>query len=384
MQRDAVRPGRAGLRARDLLRWCFRPATRELGPVRLRESAVEAVGPLLSHHRGWGLLHSRRDLVLDPPPGLLEAAQGFSRRILFQQMNAHADLVALADRLGAAGVPWLMVKGPVLAELSYAQPEQRPYGDLDVLVSPGSLRAAVAALEAGGWVVLDRNWTLALHRMVGELHLTGPLGTLVDLHWSLQNRESRRRQVRVGTSTLFERGTTVTLRGLAVRTLSPADTLVHLCLHAAGDGADRLMHLADIAALLPDRPDGWAEVLVTAQEWGVGEAMAIVLQRTAYELDVDVPAATIRRLSPSPGPRLAETAVHRLWPVAGAAQPHGPAARWARWRLDGGAVHWPMPHRRRTTVPFTDSPADPGSVLHDAGGAAGRELYLRAVEATAP
>lgn len=382
MRRDAVRPGSNGLSAPDLLRWCFRPATRELGPVRLRETALDAVGPLLTHHRGWGLLHSRRDLVLDPPPGLLEAAQGWHRRTVFQQMNAHADLRVLADRLGAAGVPWAVVKGPVLADLSYARPEDRPYGDLDVLVAPSSLRAAVAALESGGWVVLDRNWTLALDRMVGELHLTGPLGTLVDLHWSLQNRRSRRQQVRVGTSTLLERAATVTLRGLPVQTLSPADTLVHLCLHAAGDGADRLLQLADVAALLPDRPAGWSELLSTAQEWGVGEAMAIPLQRTAYELDVDVPAAVVRRLHPGTGSRLAEAAVHRLWPVAGTPDAYGPAARWARWRLDGGVVRWPVPHRRRTAVAFTDSPDDADSVLHDAGGAAGRESYLRAVEAT--
>jgi hypothetical protein len=58
---------------------------------------------------------------------------------------------------GQAGVPWLVVKGPALAEL-HGAPDLRAYSDLDVLVPSAAFGDALAALESAGAAVLARNW----------------------------------------------------------------------------------------------------------------------------------------------------------------------------------------------------------------------------------
>ena len=75
--------------------------------------------------------------------------------------------------------------------LLYGQPDLRGYTDLDVLVSPADLPAAVTALLDGGWPFIDWQSSLDRRPPMGELHLTGPAGTPVDLHWHLFYRAAR-------------------------------------------------------------------------------------------------------------------------------------------------------------------------------------------------
>jgi len=59
--------------------------------------------------------------------------------------GAHLVLASARDRLaevlGRAGVPWAPLKGMALAGTVYPRPEERPSGDIDLLVDPSSLRA---------------------------------------------------------------------------------------------------------------------------------------------------------------------------------------------------------------------------------------------------
>ena len=163
----------------------------EAQPVELVADALSAVQDpaeaieRLSFHGAWGHAHRKGSAQgLQFPSWLADEGAGRRAWALENHLRALHDMAELRTVLDAAGVPWLTFKGPTLSVL-YGQPDLRGYTDLDVLVSPADLPAAVTALLDGGWPFIDWQSSLDRRPPMGVLHLTGPAGTPVDLHWHL-------------------------------------------------------------------------------------------------------------------------------------------------------------------------------------------------------
>jgi hypothetical protein len=113
-------------------------------PAAAELARVHRVGPALS-------LRARRLGIGGP------AAESWHRGLI--AVAAHR--LHIEDRLrgvgavlggvGAAGVPWLPLKGCDLGARVYRHPEERPVGDIDVLVPRAELPRVQAALRAIGW-----------------------------------------------------------------------------------------------------------------------------------------------------------------------------------------------------------------------------------------
>ncbi len=195
----------------------------------------------------------------------------------------HLRSLAEVERVDAAlrDMPWLLFKGPVLAEVVYGSPILRSPVDLDVLVPRASFEPAVRSLERAGCVVYERNWTLVRSAELGSLRLHTPTGALIDLHWDLLNDAAARAALTVSSADALARAREVSLGHVGrVRTLDPVDTVVHLALHAALAGAHRLVWLADVAAAYRHlTPTDRATVRIRAAAWSVEPALALVLRR---------------------------------------------------------------------------------------------------------
>jgi hypothetical protein len=202
-------------------------------------------------------------------------------------MTAMHTLGAVDDHL--AGIDHLFVKGTALAVQTTGDPTLRGPGDVDVLIDPADLGAAVDALTAQGWAPLDayttdqRSWAWRHQARVGnELALEGPTGHL-DLHWRLDPTHHGL----PGFADLWSRRATVEVGPRRVATLAPADAFRHSVRHAAKDRWDSLRSLVDIHRLAAD-PAVWPERL------------------TRFErVSLSVVAATIGL--PATAPRFADT-----------------------------------------------------------------------------
>jgi hypothetical protein len=206
------------------------------------------------------------------------------------------DVALLEAVLREAGVPWLVLKGPVLGELYYEPPDVRPYSDLDVLVGAGAFGDAVAALEAAGCRVAQE-WPEMAGGPPGEMQLALPSGRALDLHWHLVNSPRVRRRFAVATAPLFERARPVTVGRTRVMTLGPADTLAHLLLHGWLSGGDRLVWMKDVAVCAAREGAGTVEQARTVAEgWGAGLVADAYVQRVRATFDGGAP----RCLDPAP------------------------------------------------------------------------------------
>lgn len=200
-------------------------------------------------------------------------------------LRALAETQAVAQAFAGTGVRWVVVKGVVLAQVVYRRPSVRPYSDLDVLVHPADLGPALDALEAAGFEVLDRNWRLVADSQRGEISLSTPTGTLLDLHWHLVNEASARARFSLDIAAMVERRTTADIGGMHVPTLRADDTVVHLALHAVLSGGHRLQWLLDVQQSLRWCGSPATELARTARAAGALLALRVMAQRVVQYVD---------------------------------------------------------------------------------------------------
>ena len=202
-------------------------------------------------------------------PDIASSLQATYHRALMTHLQALADLPTIGEVLDALDTPWLVVKGPVLAEIAYPRPDLRGYTDLDIVGSRSRPRRSCDALEQAGARVLDTNWDLLGRTRSSELHLM--VGrTLVDLHWHLFNIGDLRDEFPLAMAPLFERARRVALPGVTVPTLDEVDTVMHLGVHGCLSGANRLVWLKDIEQASGAPGFAWDELVARTRASGTG------------------------------------------------------------------------------------------------------------------
>jgi hypothetical protein len=246
----------------------------------------------------------------------LPEVEGAVRAALGRHLRALADLAVVQDALGGAGLPFLVVKGPVLAERVYGAADLRSYVDLDIVVRPRDAGLAVTAMEGHGLHVLDVNWPVLERSRVRELRLQAATGGAVDLHWSLA-KGPRDTDSSPPVEALLGRADTWETRSAPVKVLDWADTVVHLAVHAAGSGGHRLLWCADLRAAVAGAPADAAERLAErAAEWSAAPQVHLMLSRARSVLGAPIPQDWLDRLDVHPGWTLLAAAVDRVLPVA--------------------------------------------------------------------
>ena len=122
-------------------------------PARVAAFAWERLVTLALYHRVFPLVqwNLRRLGVEGIPSSVAERLGAYFDRNRFRIMGLTAELLALAKKFDSAGVRAVWLKGPALASAVYGNVALRPAGDLDVLVDPGGVPAALEILKNRGY-----------------------------------------------------------------------------------------------------------------------------------------------------------------------------------------------------------------------------------------
>lgn len=357
-----------------------------------RGSELDGLAQVAHFHGVEGYIHRAVGDCEGVPAAERRALGSLRMGTIMVHLRRMNDLKLVRDTFLDAGIPWLVFKGPVLAERIHGAVELRSYGDVDVLVDPRRLGDAIDALEAAGGVTLDRNWDLLCRTLKGEIHVRLPSGTTLDLHWHMLNSARLRERFPVDVFRLLDETRQVTVGGFDVPTLGPADSIIYVSLHAMLSGGHRLVWLKDVERLLAVEPWTPDEVESAARHWGARLVFLTALQRVAHVIGVPpVVSQSFRwRLRDRPWAALAAA----TWRLSAVEHERGRgsvgrlvsrsvrqdgltslgelARRSAGFLRDGGNRVAPID---RTSM----DPSDPGSILFAAGGERAKHEYLTAV-----
>jgi len=272
----------------------------------LRLAEQHGVLPLLARN----LAAHARGLPTEIEQQLRSAYEGNVRRNLWLA----SELGRIADSLSGKHLQAVPYKGPVLAETIYGDLALRTFSDLDFLISPADFERAKQALADLGYrpaeelsPAVERFWL----RKGYERSFDGAAGkNLVELQWGVLPYFYA---VDLGIDDLLARCGQTCVGRREVPCLSPEDSLLVLCLHAAKHLWTRLIWLSDIAETLRAQTMEYPLVLSRAQSLGILRIMGVSfwLAKQLFRSDIPKPLQQIVASDPEV-PALAQEFAARL------------------------------------------------------------------------
>jgi Uncharacterised nucleotidyltransferase len=271
------------------------PGPRGADRRALLESAIDwaQVIRLAEHHGVTPLVYqSLRGCSGVVPPAVLDELSNRYEHNVRKNLRFATELFRVLDCLEAHAIPSIPLKGPTLAETVYGDLALRDFSDLDVLVHRDDVLKAKTALAGLGYaanIQLSEAEERAYLATGYEYTFDGPAGkNLLEIQWGILPRFYA---VDLDCDEFFTRAGTVPVCGRPVRTLSPEDLLLALCMHAAKHAFARLHWLRDIAGVVEAQTLEWTVFERRAVDLGVARMVGVSLLLAHRLLHANLPEA---------------------------------------------------------------------------------------------
>jgi Uncharacterised nucleotidyltransferase len=257
------------------------------------------------------------------------------RAQVFSTMRMTAELFRLLELFAAKDIPALVVKGPVLAMQAYGDPTLRDYGDLDLLVRQRDIRRATETMQAAGYQATVPLTAVDAGKIPGQ-YLFSKIDTklVVELHNDFTLRYFPRR---LPIEDFFARQIRVRLDVFEAPALSVEDELVLISIHGAKHLWERLIWIADVAALVSRQRDiDWGRAAASARAVRAEHLLHTGLRLAVDVLHAHLPENVAALVRQDPVAARLVPEILRWLPAAGHAAP-GLFGRTAfRLRMRGG------------------------------------------------
>ncbi|MGA2718013.1 MAG: nucleotidyltransferase family protein [Candidatus Acidiferrales bacterium] len=252
--------------------------------VLLSEAEGNAVVPLLCRQ----LNAIAPDVV--PAEAMLRVSEA-SRANTLRCLSLTAALVQILRLFQSEGIVALPYKGPVLAAQAYGDVLLRQFDDVDIIVRGRDMAKAHGVLLRLGYVakfpgLMSPDVDAAL--VPGEYkYYSETRAAIVELH---TERTLRHFPVAPDLDEFSARGVTVNLGGHDVRTFSPDDALLAICVHGSKDFWARIAWIADVSELIQSHPGlDWKAINARAEALQVQRMLHVGLILAASILDGALP-----------------------------------------------------------------------------------------------
>ena len=310
-------------------------------------------------HLAASLRERERALV---PPEIRQRLADGKRAQTFFTLRLNAELFWLLEKFRANGIGAVVVKGPVLAVQAYGDPARRRYGDLDLLVRQHDIHRATELMSAAGFAPAVPLSAIDAGKIPGQYLFSKPDSKLlVELHNDFTLRYFPRR---LPLEEFLARQILVRVDAHDVPALSVEDELVLICIHGAKHFWERLMWIADVAALVSRQTSmDWQRLADTASAVKAERMLHTGLRLVADLLKLQLPGKVQAAVqADAMAARLAKQCC-KWMPAAGNAPP-GLFERAAfRLRMRGGLLSAPAYLLRLSFSPTEEdwNESQPGS-----------------------
>jgi hypothetical protein len=272
-----------------------------------------------------------------------ETAPAEFRARLQEAQRAHAvsalaliaEMLRILERFERSEIQALVLKGPALALQAYGDATARQFGDIDLLVRHRDVLRATSAMAQMGFSPRIPAAALSSGRVPGEYFFSRPASNVIaEIH---TERTLRYFPNTLAVEELFARSVKLDANGQGVPSLSPEDALISACTHGAKHFWERLMWVADVAALVKRQEHlDWDRVHRTAAQLGARRIVNTGLGLAAKVLRAPLPAPVRSQVDSDSGASALADEIAVWLPAGGDASPHLLRRAAFRVRMRGG------------------------------------------------
>lgn len=242
------------------------------------------VQPLLCH----ALEAVENEIPAEEMTALKESWQSNVRKSLL----VASELIRILQHLSERDIEVIPYKGVALAEAVYGDLALRQSGDIDLLIRAKDFARARDALRDLGYApqellshAADRAYLTSGYECVFD----GAMGrNFLEVKWAILPRFYA---IDFHIDDLFQRAVTVSVAGQRMKTLSTADLLLVLAVHAAKHGWERLIWICDLARLVSLAELDWEWIRGETKRLGIMRILSISMLLAKRLLDAEIPAA---------------------------------------------------------------------------------------------
>lgn len=258
-------------------------------------------------HKVAPVLYARlKERGLTPP---LKSAEQLRRMYLVsvaRNVRLFRELGKILGALQAVSIPVIPLKGACLAEAVYGNIALRPMCDVDLLVRPHDMVHALDVLRTLGYASKDSLDPIAEQAISQHMPpFFKPDGLTVEMHWTIMDPTYHAGFNTDDLKQLWSHARAATIGGVSVLTLSPADLLLHLCMHASVHhcfdyvGLRGYLDMAQVSRRYGDTID-WEQFTARANRWGVAKGVWLALQLAGEWTSIVIPASVLEALEAAP------------------------------------------------------------------------------------
>jgi hypothetical protein len=299
----------------------------------------DALLELADEHGVQGMLARRlEEANYEGMPG--SAREKLQARVRAQHLSSlslSVELFRILDDFLKTQVEVICVKGPTVSQVAYGDPSLRSFGDLDLLVRQRDIQAVYERMQAMGFEPDIPPQALETGKIPGE-YVFRRAGTarMVEFH-SEKTFRHYPRAMRI--DNMMARKRCVQVDGRDVPALSLEDEVVFDCVHGGKDFWERLVWVADVAAIVTRyRELNWENALQAAKGVGADRMLLAGVQLAHEVLGSPVPERIASSIQADPESLVLCAKVRRWLPYAGYRSP-GVAGRAAyRMQMAGGGI----------------------------------------------
>jgi hypothetical protein len=246
--------------------------------------------------------------ISDP---LMNKLKGIHRMTWCKNQDLLERFALLLNALHEERIGTMVLKGAAVTLLHYRDHGLRPMQDLDILVRPEAVPAAIALLEQLGWKpqrALPRGGRASFFGTIHSISFADAAGHECDLHWHVLTECCYPR----ADDDFWEASASLEMHGTRTRALCPADQLLHVCVHGARwNAVVPIRWVADAMVILRTSPDlDWHRLVAQARERRIVLPLRETLQYLRDLLHVPLPAGAMEELASLPV-RLVERVEYR-------------------------------------------------------------------------
>ena len=294
---------------------------------------------LADEHGVQGMLARRlEETSYEGVPG--SAREKLQRRVRARHLfslSLSVELFRILDDFLKAQVEVICVKGPTVSQVAYGDPSLRSFGDLDLLVRHRDIQAVYERMQAMGFEPDIPPLAITAGKIPGE-YVFRRTGTprMVEFH---TEKTFRHYPQPMRIDDMMARKRCVQLDGRGVPALILEDEVVFDCVHGGKDFWERLVWVADVAAIVARYPElNWENALQAAKAVGADRMLLAGVQLAREVLSSTIPERIAGAIQTDPQSRALCAKIRRWLPYAGYRSP-GVVGRAAyRMQMAGGGI----------------------------------------------